>query len=266
MIPPSQLVAGNLATAERHVRAGGWAAVSRTIADQQGLRLGDAFAVPAPTGPLRLRLAAIVTNLSWGPGAIVMSTADYRRGWATTDPTAIEVNLRPGVPPAVGRAAVAAALGHNPALDVQTRAQLDAEFRRLLQEGLARLSQISTLMLVAAVLALAAAMSAAVWQRRQRLAAYKVQGFKERQLRRILLLETVVVLVLGCTVGVAAGTYAHLLGNRWLELTTGFPAPFSVQVGHAVATLLLITLGAAMVVAVTAYLAARVSTRLSFGE
>jgi putative ABC transport system permease protein len=266
MIPPTQLVAGSLTTAERQLRTGGWAAVSRTIADRQHLQLGDTFDVPAPTGPLRMRVAAVVTNLSWGPGAIVMSTADYRRGWNTDAATALEVDLRHGVPPAAGRRAVATALGHNPALDVQTRAQLEDEFRGLLHQGLARLSQISTLMLVAAILALAAAMSAAVWQRRRRLAAYKVQGFKERQLRRILLLETVVVLVLGCTLGVVAGTYAHLLGDRWLELHTGFPAPFTVQTWQAVTTLLLITLGAAVVVAVTGYLASRVSARLSFGE
>jgi putative ABC transport system permease protein len=266
LIPPTQLVEGQLATAERQLRAGGWAAVSRTIADRRHLELGDAFDVPASAGPLRLRLAAIVTNLSWGPGAILMSTADYRRGWHTNEATALEVDLRRGVPPAVGRRAVAAALGHNPALDVQTRAQLDDEFRSLLHQGLARLSQISTLMLVAAVLALAAAMSASVWQRRRRLAAYKVQGFKERQLRRILLLETVIILMLGCSLGVVAGAYAHLLGNRWLELNTGFPAPFSPQAGQALTTLVLITLGAAAVVAVAGFLASRVSARFSFGE
>jgi len=266
MIPPSQLVAGSLARAERQIRGGGWAAVSRTIATDRHLDVGDAFDVPAPTGPLRLRLAAVVTNLSWGPGAVIMGTGDYRRGWSTSAATALEVDLADGVPPEAGRRVVAAALGHNPALDVQTREQLEGEFRGLLHQGLARLSQISTLMLVAAILALAAAMSAAVWQRRRRLAAYKVQGFNERQLRRILLLETVVVLGLGCTLGVIAGTYAHLLGNRWLELHTGFPAPFSAQASQALTTLLLITLGAAVVVAVTGYVASRVSARLSFGE
>jgi putative ABC transport system permease protein len=266
MIPPSQLLDGGLAQAERHLRAGGWAAVSRTIADHRHLAIGDAFELPAPAGPLRLRLAAVVTNLSWGPGAVIMSTPDFRRGWRTDEAAALEVDLRHGVPPAAGRRAVAAALGHNPALDVQTRAQLEDEFRSLLHQGLARLSEISTLMLIAAILALAAAMSAAVWQRRRRLAAYKVQGFKERQLRRILLLESVLVLVLGCSLGVVAGVYAHLLGNRWLELSTGFPAPFSAQAGQALTTLALITLGAALVVAVTGYLAARASARLSFGE
>lgn len=266
MIPPTQIVAGDLAMAERRLRAGGWGAVSRTIAADRGLAVGDTFSVPAPAGPLRLRLAAIVTNLSWGPGAVVMGTRDYHRGWRTALATALEIDLRPGVPPDVGRSAVAAALGGNPALDVQTRAQLENEFRSLLHQGLARLSQISALMLLAAILALAAAMSAAVWQRRRRLAAYKVQGFKERQLRRILLLETVVVLALGCSLGILTGTYGHLLGNRWLELHTGFPAPFSVQAGQAATTLLLIVLGAAAVVAVTGYLASRVSARLGFGE
>ena len=47
--------------------------------------------MPAPTGPLRVRLAAVVTNLSWGPGAIVMSTADYRRGWNTDAATALDL-------------------------------------------------------------------------------------------------------------------------------------------------------------------------------
>jgi putative ABC transport system permease protein len=266
MIPATQLVEGDLAPAERQLRAGGWAAVSRTIADHRHLQIGDAFEVPAPAGPLRLRLAAVVTNLSWGPGAILMSTDEFRRGWRTDEATALEVDLRSGVPPAAGRRAVEAALGGNAALDVQTRAQLEGEFRGLLHQGLARLRQISTLMLIAAILALAAAMSAAVWQRRRRLAAYKVQGFKERQLRRILLLETVLVLVLGCGFGIVAGVYAHLLGNRWLELNTGFPAPFSAQAGQALTTLLLITLGAAAVVAVTGYVATRVSARLSFGE
>lgn len=266
MIPPTQLVEGDLAEAERRLRDHGWAAVSRTIAAKRKLRIGDAFEVPAPTGQLRLRLAAVVTNLSWGPGAILMGTADYRRGWDTDDATALEVDLRPGVSPDAGRQAVTAALGSNRALDVQTRGQLESEFRGLLHQGLARLSQISTLMLVAAILALAAAMSAAVWQRRRRLAAFKVQGFNERQLRRVLLLETMLVLVLGCVFGLVAGAYAHLLGNRWLELSTGFPAPFSPQVWQACITVLLITLGSATVVAVAGYLAARVSARLSFGE
>ncbi|HYV14754.1 MAG TPA: FtsX-like permease family protein [Conexibacter sp.] len=266
MLPPSQLVEGDLALAEQRLHASGWAAVSRTIADRRHLQIGHAFLTPTPDGTVRLRLAAIVTNLSWGPGAIILNTSDYRRAWGTSDAAALEIGLDPGVTPLAGQRTVKRILGRGRALDVETRAQLEREFRSLLHEGLARLSQISALMLIAAILALAAAMSASVWQRRQRLAAYKVQGFKEGQLRRILLLEAVLVLAIGCSLGAVAGVYGHLLGNRWLELTTGFPAPFSAQPSQTVATLGVITVGAAAFVAVAGYLAARVSARLSFQE
>jgi putative ABC transport system permease protein len=265
MLPASQLVDGDLALAERRLRAGGWAAVSRTIAHDRGLDLEDGFTVPTPTGRLRLRLAAVVTNLSWGPGAIILNTHDYRRAWRSEDAAAIEVDLEPGITAAAGRRSVERALGR-PALDVETRAELESEFISLLHEGLARLGQIATLMLLAAILALAAAMSASVWQRRQRLAAYKIQGFKEQQLRRILLFEAVLVLAIGCALGVVAGVYGHLLGNRWLELTTGFPAPFALQGRQALFTLLSVTACASAIVAIAGYFAARVSARLSFRE
>ena len=266
LVPPSQIVRGDLDLAQRELRANGWAAVSRTIADDRGLRIGRRFALPTPTGTAHLRLAAVVTNLGWGSGAIVINTHDYRRYWQTSEPSALEVDLAPHVTPVAGKRIVARVLGPSHRLDIQTAAELDSEFSSLLREGLTRLSQISTLLVIAAALALAAAMSAAVWQRRQRLATYKVQGFKEGQLRRILLLEAILVLALGCVLGTAAGVYGHLLGNRWLELTTGFPASFSLQGTQALTTLALLLCGAAAIVAVAGSVAVRVPPGASFRE
>lgn len=266
ILPPTQIVEGDLQLAEQRLREDGWAAVSRTIADDRGLHVGESFSFPTPTGPMRLRLAATVTNLGWGSGAVVINTRDYRRHWDMFDPSAIEIDLAPGVTNAAGKQAVAGALDPGHALDVQTAHELDGEFTSLLQEGLTRLGQISALLVIAAALALAAAMSAAIWQRRQRLATHKVQGFKESQLRRILLLEAILVLTVGCAIGAVAGAFAHLLGNRWLELTTGFPASFSLQGMQALTTLVSIMGGAAAIVAVAGYFAARVPPGASFRE
>jgi putative ABC transport system permease protein len=266
IVPPTQIVQGDLGLAQRHLRERGWAAVSRTIADDRGLRVGQPFSFPTPTGPMRLRLAATVTNLGWGSGAVIINTRDYRRYWKTNDPSAIEIGLAPHVTAAAGKRAVERALDRGHALDIQTAKELDGEFTSLLQEGLTRLGQISALLVIAAALALAAALSAAIWQRRQRLATYKVQGFKEAQLRRILLLEAILVLAVGCTLGTAAGVFAHLLGNRWLELTTGFPASFSLQGMQALTTLASIMCGAAAIVAVASFFAARVPPGASFRE
>jgi putative ABC transport system permease protein len=266
IVPSTQVVEGDAATAERRLHTQGWSTVSQTIADDMHLHVGDAFSLPTPTGMLRLRLAATTTNLGWGSGAVVLNTRDYRRGWSSSDASAVEIDLAPGVTPAAGRKVVRAALNPGRALDVQTAQQLDDEFRGFLDGGLTRLTQISTLLVIAAALALAAAMSAAIWQRRQRLATYKVQGFREAQLRRVVLLEALVVLLLGCVLGVVAGVYGHLLGNRWLASTTGFPARFSLEGVQALTTLATLGVVAFAIVGVTGSLAVRVSPADSFRE
>ena len=55
-----------------------------------------------------MRVAAITTNIGWPPGAITLNTTDYRRWWDTTDPTALAIDLKPGVSLDAGKRAVSA--------------------------------------------------------------------------------------------------------------------------------------------------------------
>lgn len=264
IIPASQLLQGGLTQATTRLRGSGWVALSAALAHEYDVGVGDTFTLPTPTGPRHFRVAAVTTNLSWGPGAMIINTHDYRRAWNSTAPSAIEIDTRAGVTPAAGRHAVEQALGPGHGYDIQTASALESEFQSVLVEGLARLSQISMLMLVSAALALSAALGASIWHRRRRLAAYKVQGFSERQLRRILLLEAFTLLTLGVGLGAVSGFVGHLLCDRWLELTTGFPAPFSLQLDVALASAGPVILAAMIIVAVPGYLAARVPPALSF--
>ena len=75
------------------------------------------------------------------------------------------------------------------------------------------------------------ALGAAVWQRRARLAALKIQGFDDRQLWRALLIEGAIVLASAARSAPRSACYGHALANRYLEMTTGFPAPFSIAGG-----------------------------------
>jgi len=240
------------------------ASVSDVLARERRLDVGDRFTLPTPTGPLALRVAAITTNLGWPPGGVILNTADYARAWATEDPSALEVDLRPGVSPAAGKRAVERALGRETGLRVQTLAERRAQYAALSRQGLGSLTQISTLLLIAAALAVAAALGAAVWQRRARLAALKIQGFDEWQLWRSLVLEGAIVLALGCAVGAVLGLYGHALANRYLQLATGFPAPFSLAGAQVLTALALVSGIALLVVAIPGWIATRVPARASF--
>jgi putative ABC transport system permease protein len=267
IVPASQVVDGDAAVASEQIRRGGAVAVSAVIARSRAIGLGDRITLPAPGGPLNLRVAAIVTNLSWGPGAVILNADDYRRAWGTADPSAIEIDVSAGTAMATARHTITDVFGKQAAaLDIQTRRELLVEFDGLLDQGLTRLTQISAVLLIASALALAVAMSASVWDRRRLLAAYKLEGIRKWQIGGMLLYEGATVLTIGCAVGLAVGVFGHLLGNRWLELTTGYPAPFSIQIGHMVTLVAIVLALSLAIVALPGYLAARVPPRLRFEE
>lgn len=240
--------------------------ISNGFAGEHHLAVGDTYMLPTPSGPVRLGVAAITTNVGWSPGAITLNTNDYRRYWQITDPTALEVGLAPGVTPTQGKRAIEQALGGRPGLRVETAVEREAVFKATAREGLRSLGQISTLLLIAAALAVAAALSAAIWQRRTRLAALKAQGFRRTQLWRSLVLESAVILGIGCTDGVLLGLYGHALASRWLQLTTGFPAPFSLAPQEVLGALAIVTGVTLLVIALPGLSATRVPPRMSFQE
>jgi putative ABC transport system permease protein len=266
MIPASQLLHGNPTQATALLRRGGWAAISEGFANSRHLRVGNSFMLPTPSGPTRFGVAAITTNLGWPPGAIILNDSDYRRAWQTSNPTALEVNLKSNMTPAEGRRAVVRAIGPSAVLGVQTLDERKALYNQDSRQGLQSLSQISTLLLIAAALSVALALGAVIWQRRARLASLKIQGFDHRQLWRALLLESLILLGIGCAVGALLGVYGHALASRWLKLATGFPAPFSLGGLHVLFTFALVIGIAIFVVALPGYTAARVPASTSFQE
>jgi putative ABC transport system permease protein len=266
LIPSSQLLRGNLIGATQLVRAGGWATVSMGFAEEHHLKVGGAFTLPTPSGTARFGVAAITTNLGWSPGAVIVNSVDYGHYWQTPEPTALEVNFRPGISEQAGRRAVAQAIAGRPGLGIQTFRERQAQYADDSRQGLYALSEIEALLLIAAALAVASALSAAVWQRRARLASLKIQGYDTAQLWRALLLESAIVLGVGCAVGAVAGIYGHALASRWLRLGTGFPAPFEVGFGRVLLTLALLAFIALAVIALPGLAAARAPARTSFQE
>ncbi len=266
MILSSQLLRGDLASATARMRQSGWATVSSGFAKEHDLHVGSQFALPTPSGAAPFRVAALTTNIGWPSGTISVNTRDYGRYWLTTAPTAISLSLKSGVTAATGRDVVKEMLKDQPSLRVQTSRERIAEVEDSVHQGLRTLSEISTLLLVIAALALATALSTTIYQRRSRLASLKAQGFDRGQLWRCLLMESAIVLGIGCFDGVVLGVFAHALGDRYLRANVGFPAPFSVGGAQVVLTLLLLLGIALAVIALPGYSAAGVSAQASFQE
>jgi putative ABC transport system permease protein len=265
LVPPTQLVEGDVARADAHLREGGWAVVSLALAEEHKLKIGQSFTLPTAT-PTTFRVAAVSTNIGWAPGAILMNADDYARASGSTDASAYNVLMKPGVAPEQGVHEIRAALGPGTALAAQTSMQHANTLRAITRQGLARLSQIATLILVAAVMAMAAAMGAMIWQRRPRLAKLKLEGFPHRELWYTIVLESLMLLGVGCFSGAVFGLFGQQLLDRALNIVINYPVVSSVGVIVALSSLALVTASAVLMVAIPGWFAARVQASLALQD
>jgi putative ABC transport system permease protein len=221
-IPAEQLVSGRLGIATRRIRAGGWAVLSQALAHENHLTIGDSFTLPSPV-PTRLRVAALTTNLGWPPGAVILNTTEYARAWASNAPSAYEIQTQTGAPLAATRNAVQQHLNPNEGLTAETSTERRARDYAVIDQGLSRLTQIKLLVLLASGLALAGAMTSLIWQRRERIAAIRVQGYTPLVLWQWLCIESILMLATGCCTGAIFGIAGQLLLSHTLAAVTGFP-------------------------------------------
>lgn len=264
-IPAGQLVSGDLALATERLRSGGWMVLSAGLAAKQHLHVGQSFLLPSPR-PMVFRIAALGTNFGWPPGAIMLNAADYRKAWGSGDPSALEVHLREGVTPSVGIRAVRGILPPSSGLAVHGAAQREGEFRATARQGLYRLSEISALVLIAAVLAMAATMGAMIWQRRSKIADMKVDGFNRGVLWRALMWESGLLLGAGCSLGALFGLFGQALLSRALSSVTGFPVAYSPGFSVALGSIALVTAIAILIVAIPGGLATRAAPAIALSD
>jgi putative ABC transport system permease protein len=261
-----QVPQGQAAMAVRRLREGGWIVLSQQIASEHHLELGGIVQLPTATGMTELRLAATSTNFGWPTGVIFMGTRDYTRAFATSALTALGVDLEPGSNLAHAKAAVERQLGAGNGLEVITPSTRAARIEASGGEGLGQLGEIAKLLLVATIVALLAALGSSIWQQRISLASLRLEGTRPRQLRRLLLVEALVMLGAGCVTGALAGVYGQLIIDSYLKHVTGFPVASLVTAGRPLEILALVVLVVLALAAIPGFLASRVAPMLAFAE
>jgi putative ABC transport system permease protein len=262
----SEILQGNAATAERRLSEGGWIVLSKQIAEAHHVGAGGTLTLPTPTGDARFRIAALTTNLAWPPGVIFISSADYTRFWMTSAPTALGVQLLPGANITAARGAIARALGQTESstgLEVAAAAKRESSIDALTSEGLGQLQAISTLLLLAAIAAMAAALASSLRQRRAWLAGLRLSGATPGSLRRILLLEAALMLGVGCLTGAIAGVYGELIIDGFLRHVTGFPLASILTGTRPLEVFVLVLASAIAIMAIPGWRASRVSPGLA---
>ncbi len=262
----SQLLDGRESATDARLAQGGWIAVSRQIADAHHTGVGGTLALRTPTGEHEFRVAAMTTNLAWSPGVVFIGAGDYRRYWRTNAPTALGIDLRPGASVVAARSAIQRALGEDSGLEVSLASTRASRIDALAGEGLGQLAEISTLLLIAAIAAMAAALTSSIWQRRASLAELRLLGVKPGRLRRILLAEAGLMLGAGALTGALAGVYGQLVLDGYLARVTGFPVAHVATGARPFEILVFVLAVALALVAAPGWSASRVAPILALED
>ncbi len=262
----TQIAGGDLAEALAALRQGGHVVISRQIAAEHGVGIGGHIELPTPTGRHSFEIAATSTNLAWPPGVIFISAADYQRYWRTSAPTALGVQLRAGAAPAAAAREIEGALPRHSGLEVSLAAARARHIEALASEGLAQLEDVSTMLLIAAIIAMAAALASAIWQRRASLASLRILGARRASLLGLLLTEALLMLGAGCVSGAIAGFYGEVVIDVFLRHVTGFPLASPAASLRPLQLLALVLAAAIAASALPGALAARVNPTLALAD
>jgi putative ABC transport system permease protein len=261
-----QIVDGSSARAAEQLRSSGWMTVSQVIAARRHLGVGDSLSIPTPSGNRTFRIAATTTNFGWSPGAIVLDGADYSKLWRTAAPSALGVELVRGASAPTVRDAIERSLGPASGLEVLTARERAASIDSSASEGLGQLGDIAKLLLLAAILAMLAALGSSIWQRRVSLAALRLEGAEPSRLRRLLLVEVLLMLSAGCLTGAVAGVYGEFVIDGYLRHVTGFPVASGVIGQRPLEIFLIVVLSVLLAAVLPGWAASRVSPGLALEE
>jgi putative ABC transport system permease protein len=264
----TQTIGGSRAAgyADQQLARGGWVTVSRQIASEHHASVGARISLPTPTGPATFRIAAFTSNLAWSPGAVIMNSGDFTRDWESEAASALAVTPAANVNARALAVRIRAVLGAGSGLEVATAQTREAAINALTSEGLSQLGMISTMLILAAILALAAALTSSLYQRRHALAALRLAGATPARLRRILLVEGGLMLGAGCVAGAVAGVFGQFVIDQYLREVTGFPVSDASASARPVAIFLVVLAAALAVVAVPGWAASRVPPAFALAE
>ncbi|MDX6433555.1 MAG: putative transport system permease protein [Streptosporangiaceae bacterium] len=180
-------------------------------------RIAVSSSVGKPVGaPLRVRFAdgsaqTFTVGAVYAPLDTVGSYVMPRAAWATHDPQGLDsvifVDLRPGIAPATGKAAVAAVARSYGTPSVQTRAEYTDAQTAPLDNLLAVVYVMLALAIIIALMGIANTLSLAVHERTREIGLLRAVGATRGQIRTMIRWESLIVALFGTAGGLGLGLF-----------------------------------------------------------
>jgi putative ABC transport system permease protein len=168
--------------------------------------VGQTVTATAANGSsVRLKVVATYDESGIGMPDAAVSVPDFQRLLPATGPDSVSMLARPGVSLAASRAAIEAAVDSDPLLTVNSVADYKNQLNSSLNQILAMFTAMLGLAILIALIGIANTLSLSVLERTRESALLRALGLTKQQLRRMLMVEAMLMAVLGVSLGIVMG-------------------------------------------------------------
>ena len=214
--------------------------VSEPFAVRHDVQPGDTLMLPAPGGLLPFQVEAVFYDYSSEGGLIVMDRETYVSSFEDASVSNIALYLAPGIDPDRIRTEIAERtpdLG----LRVATNGELRAQVLRVFDQTFEVTYALEVIALAVAMLGIANTLAALIIERGPELAMLRFVGAARVQIRRVVVLESALIGVLGGAIGLALGLVLSLLLIHVISFQSfGWTIQFALPVGFLVQSLVIV--------------------------
>lgn len=216
---------------------GRWVIANGIFASQAGLHEGDAVQLSTPAGPRTYFVAAIGNDyLNAKLSTLYVSQDNLERDFATTNDLLFLVNRVPGADPSAVTAALEKVVDDYPAFGLHETESWVNEQRQTFEATKVIFYSLIAALALPSLLALMNTLAISVLARTREIGMLRAVGATRRQVRRMVLAESLMLTLIGITFGVVAGLW---LGYALVVAmgSVGWTLPWSFPFDGVVATI-----------------------------
>ncbi len=255
---------GGTSDALELVAAGEGALVTTPLARQLHVVPGDTVELPSPSGPQRIRIAAITR--SDVASVLVMNRARYIEGWHDPMITWLFVATVDGASVPDVHAAIARRLGKSDRLLIRSRVEFVAYLADQARQAFSLLYIMEAVVFVLVLIGIGDTLASSVLERVRELGMMRAIGLRRVDVIRMIVLEAAAICVLGLGLALVAGS---ALGVFWVQVqfpllvgwALDFHVPWLFIVAATALTLVLCVVGAFIPSLRAAYIAVPAALR-----
>jgi putative ABC transport system permease protein len=211
------------------VVGGGKMLVSASASGRFGLHEGDHVIFDTPAGPKTFAVVGVYEDPSAVLPTFYVTYEDATAAWGLTVGDVIDVFVKPGVAPSSVAAAIRQQLGPRYGLSPDTRRQFIDRLSAIVSSLQRLIGSVQIVAVLVAALGVANTLLISTFERRRDLGILRAVGMNRRQLRRMVVLESLMLGTLGVVLAWGFGTGVGLFAHRITEIQTGLTIPTVIQ-------------------------------------